>query len=112
MPGCDKRNNYITFSMAYAKILTKTGVTLRIVPKFAKDTAGSARVKPLAGLAPPVLWLSLASTLKIRIKRAIRGSQPGAERTVSAISPYRVFHRIGDIDVAGPVGPSSRASAF
>jgi hypothetical protein len=22
------------------------------------------------------------------------------------------FHRIGDFDVAGPVGPSSRASAF
>jgi small subunit ribosomal protein S6 len=32
--------------------------------------------------------LSLAFVLKIRIKRAIRGSRPGAERTVSAISPF------------------------
>ena len=39
-------------------------------------------------------------------KPRIRGSRPGAERTVSAISPFR------RIDVAGPVGPSSRASAF
>ena len=31
--------------------------------------------------------LSLAIALKIRINRAIRGSRPGAERTVSAISP-------------------------
>jgi hypothetical protein len=31
---------------------------------------------------------SLASALKILINRAIRGSRPGAERTVSAISPF------------------------
>ena len=55
--------------------------------------------------------LSLAIAPKIRINPAIRGSQPGAERTVSAVSPAN-FHLCGDFDVAGPVGPSSRASAF
>jgi hypothetical protein len=87
-------------------------------PKVApKDTAGDGYVKPRPGFRgkpPPDLLLFpavsvplfLAIALKIRINRAIRGSRPGAERTVSAISP------IGDVDVAGPVGPSSRASAF
>jgi len=31
--------------------------------------------------------LSLAKAVKILINRAIRGSRPGAERTVTAISP-------------------------
>jgi hypothetical protein len=50
--------------------------------------------------------LSLAIPVKIRITRAIRGFRPEAERTVSANSPS------GELDVAGPVGPSSRVSAF
>ena len=33
----------------------------------------------------------VAIAAKIRINRAIRGSRPGAERTVSAISPFRRF---------------------
>jgi hypothetical protein len=37
----------------------------------------------------PIGPLSLAFAPKIRINRAIRGSRPGAERTVSAISPFR-----------------------
>jgi hypothetical protein len=68
-----------------------------------------AKAKANLQLAARILELaarSLASALKILINRAIRGSRPGAERTVSAISPF------GDVDVAGPVGPSSRASAF
>jgi hypothetical protein len=80
------------------------------IPKVEpKDTAGAGCVKlPLVPGArgSPNGSLSLAIALKIRINRAIRGSRPGAERTVSAISPF------GDVDVAGPVGPSSRASAF
>jgi hypothetical protein len=66
-----------------------------------KDTAEARYVKPppvpgrLAGLRPwcrfPVALplLSLAIGAKILINRAIRGSRPGAERTVSAISPHR-----------------------
>jgi hypothetical protein len=66
-----------------------------------KDTAGDHYVKPppvpgrLAGLRQscrfpfvfPSVFLAIAA--KILINRAIRGSRPGAERTVSAISPYR-----------------------
>src|SRR5258708_37955977 len=42
-------------------------------------------------ISPRTRPLSLAIRLKIRINRAIRGSRPGAERTVSAISPFRHF---------------------
>jgi hypothetical protein len=72
------------------------------IPELApKDTAEDRYVKPppipgrLAGLRPwrrfPVALplLSLAIRAKILINRAIRGSRPGAERTVSAISPHR-----------------------
>src|SRR5258708_23143104 len=52
---------------------------------------------PLGG---PIGRLSLAIGVKIRIKRPIRGSRPGAERTVSAIP------LIGDIDVAAASAPS------
>jgi hypothetical protein len=49
---------------------------------------------------------TLALARKIPIKPAIRGFRPEAERTVSA------NHLFGEFDVAGPVGPSSRVSAF
>jgi len=52
-----------------------------------KDTAGDRYVKPPPVPARSGMGLSLAIPLKILINRAIRGSRPGAERTVSAISP-------------------------
>src|SRR5216684_3202830 len=75
----------------------------KVVPK---DTAGAYCVKPppvpshremlgvgaLACLSlafpSPFPCLSLAIAPKTLISRAIRGSRPGAERTVSAISPF------------------------
>src|SRR6266566_2408577 len=60
-----------------------------------KDTAGAGCVKPPPvpshRAPPPGRSLSLAIAVKILINRAIRGSRPGAERTVSAISPYRRY---------------------
>jgi hypothetical protein len=50
--------------------------------------------------------LSLASAPKILITRPSVG--PGRELNGRS----QQFHRIGDLDVAGPVGPSSRVSAF
>jgi hypothetical protein len=55
-------------------------------PQYVKQRhkgAGSIKL-PNAGFGP----VSLAIAVKIRINRAIRGSRPGAERTVSAISPF------------------------
>src|ERR1700737_1791920 len=76
-----------------------------------KDTVGAGCVKP-----PPVpsrqarcdfLVLSLAFARKIRINRAIRGSRPGAERTVSAISPYQATLMWQGQSVRRPVLPPS-----
>src|SRR5438067_2085980 len=94
---------------------SSTPLNVRNVAKVApKDTGRPQYVKlgaptPVSTPAaerPDSVPVSLAIAVKIRINRAIRGSRPGAERTVSAISP------LGDLDAAGPVGPSSRASAF
>src|SRR6266851_699614 len=55
---------------------------------------------------PPV---SLAMLGKIRIKRAIRGSRPGAERTVSAISPDQAMLMWQGQLARRPVFPPSEA---
>jgi hypothetical protein len=54
---------------------------LKVARKTLCNRVVSSRPTPAIGS------LSLAITLKILINRAIRGSRPGAERTVSAISP-------------------------
>ena len=50
--------------------------------------------------------LSLAMTPKTLIRRA--SVDPGRELNGRS----QQFHLFGDVDVTGPVGPSSRASAF
>src|SRR2546421_8907603 len=76
-----------------------------------KDTAGAAYVKPRPvvrdpreGVPKPSLSLALA--VKILINRA--SVDPGRELNGRS----QQFHLSGDVDVTGPVGPSSRASAF
>ena len=61
---------------------------VELAPEPDADARMAGRGSPEIAEAwePP---LSLAIPLKILINRAIRGSRPGAERTVSAISPYR-----------------------
>src|ERR1700722_8841665 len=58
-------------------------------------------------ISPRTRPLSLAIALKIPIKRAIRGSRPGAERTVSAISPYLAILMRQGQSVRRPVLPPS-----
>ena len=66
-----------------------------LIGDIEKDTARTCHVKqrrqqrvPGVAKAWPFIGLLLAIPAEIRINRAIRGSRPGAERTVSAISPY------------------------
>ena len=59
-----------------------------------------------AGSPAPIGPLSLAIAGKILINRA--SVDPGRELNGRS----QQFHLFGDVDVAGPVGPSSRASAF
>jgi len=58
------------------------------------------------GLRAPIASESLASAGKIRITRASAVSG----RELNGRSQQN--HRFGDLDVAGPVGPSSRVPAF
>ena len=51
--------------------------------------------------------VSLAIAAKILITRAIRGSRPGAERTVSAISPFLAILMRQGQSVRRPVLPPS-----
>ena len=59
-----------------------------------------------AGLPRLSLAILLAIPPKILINRA--SVDPGRELNGRS----QQFHLFGDVDVAGPVGPSSRASAF
>jgi hypothetical protein len=76
-----------------------------------KDTAKACYVKPPPVPARParigrIVSLSLAIAPKILINRA--SADPGRELNGRS----QQSHLFGDVDVAGPVGPSSRASAF
>jgi hypothetical protein len=74
--------------------------------RFLRPLPGGAGRNSADIILALLLALILALARKILIKRGIRGFRPEAERTVSANSPS------GELDVAGPVGPSSRVSAF
>jgi len=76
-----------------------------------KDTAKAGYVKPPPVPACPgrmgqIVSLFLAIGLKILINRA--SVDPGRELNGRS----QQSHLFGDVDVAGPVGLSSRASAF
>jgi hypothetical protein len=81
--------------MLPSSALRETSWTPKVLQLAPKDTADDLDVKPRATFRTesekflqPFLAMLLALTRKIRIRRAIRGFRPEAERTVSANSPF------------------------